>query len=203
MSATEELANRLRWTAFDLLRSGRAVPVGELTAVLDVGPSTVEGAVAELAARGLLEREPDGAVVGVHGLTLLTTRHRLVLDGVALHTWCALDAIGIPAALDVDAEITTECGWCRRILRLRIHAGVAGEDAGAVLWLPTSPCANVRAEFCPLANLFCNTAHLAAWQRGSDATGEILTVEEAVALGRQWWCRLPIGCCDTGSSAGA
>lgn len=33
------------------------------------------------------------------------TRHRLILDGQGLYTWCAIDAVGIPAALSLDAQV--------------------------------------------------------------------------------------------------
>src|SRR5262249_11207943 len=96
MSLTEGLADQLRWTAFDRLRAGRPAPVTDLAGALRIDPSTAEAAVGDLAVRGVLERDSTGAVVGAHGLTLVTTRHRLVVDGVELYTWCALDAIGIP-----------------------------------------------------------------------------------------------------------
>src|SRR5262249_24938634 len=159
MNVGEDLADQVRWAAFDLVRAGRPAGGADLAAALRADPSTMEAAVGALTARGLLERDSHGAVVGVHGLTLWPTRHRLVLDGIALYTWCALDAIGIPAALGIDAEVTTVCGWCAQSLRLLVDDGAPIADAPHVLWLPTSPCANVRADFCPLANLFCNTTH--------------------------------------------
>jgi alkylmercury lyase len=77
-----------------------------------VSPTELATTLAGLARAGLVEQDPTGAITGAHGLTLAPTRHHLVLAGVDLHTWCALDAIGIPAAVDTDAEIATRCGWC-------------------------------------------------------------------------------------------
>ena len=49
----------------------------------------------------------DGLITGVGGLSSTPTMHRLVLDGVELYCWCALDTLGIPAALVADASIVS------------------------------------------------------------------------------------------------
>jgi alkylmercury lyase len=201
VGVTEGLADGLRWAAFDLLRTGRPAPITDVAVAVRVDSALAEAAASELAGAGLLERDRSGVVVGAHGLTLLATRHQLVLDGVELHTWCALDAIRIPAALDADATVTTACGRCQRTLRVRVKNGVVSGEAAVVLWLPTSPCDNVREEFCPLANLFCDADHLESWRRRADDTsGEVLSLEQAAEVGRQWWSRTPGGCCDAGPS---
>ncbi len=202
MTGTEGLLDRIRWAAFGVLRRGRPAPLTDLAARLHVDPDVAEGAARGLDRAGLLERDPDGTIVGAHGLTLLPTPHQLVLDGVELHTWCALDAIGIPAGLDLDAEVSTRCGWCQRPLRVRVDAGVPSAEQAAVVWWPTSPCVNVRAEFCPLANLFCDREHLESWHRGVGATaGEVLDLLQAAELGRLWWPR-SAGCCDPAPPTG-
>ena len=69
---------------------------------------------------GLVERDTAGRVVGIAGLTLEPTKHRLVLDGQGLYTWCAIDAVGIPAALSLDAQVTTSCAHRGATLSVRI-----------------------------------------------------------------------------------
>lgn len=56
---------------------------------------------------GRVEVDDDGVLVGIHGLVTRPTRHRIDLDGGVVHTWCALDAIGIPAALGINASAVT------------------------------------------------------------------------------------------------
>jgi alkylmercury lyase len=192
VSVVGGIAHALWWAAFDRLRTGHPARVSDLAATLHIEPSTVEAAAADLASAGLLEQDPSGDVVGANGLTLLATRHRLVLDGVELYTWCALDAIGIPAALGVDADLTTTCGWCERARRVHVESGVPFADAAVVLWLPPSACANLRDEFCSLANLFCDRDHLESWRRSAGGPGgEARTVEQVADLGREWWSRSP------------
>jgi hypothetical protein len=197
VSVADRVANALRWAAFDRLRTGHPARLSDLAAMLHVDHGAVEAAAGELTAAGLLERDPSERVVGAHGLTLLATRHRLVLDGVELHTWCALDAIGIPAAYGADADVITTCGWCERTVHVQVKRGLPAADAAVVLWLPTSACGNVRDEFCPLANLFCDRDHLESWHRSAaNPRGEVRTLEQAAALGREWWSRTPAGCCE-------
>ena len=56
--------------------------------------------VAALVAVGRAEVD-DGRLVGAHGVVGRPTAHRIEHAGGVVHTWCALDAIGIPAALGI------------------------------------------------------------------------------------------------------
>ena len=99
---------------------------------------------------GKIEIDDNGTVVGAHGLTLLPTRHTLTIGNAELYTWCALDAIGIPAAAAEDARVVTTCGWCEQTLTITVVAGTPADDgAGVVLWLPIEPYDNLREQFCP------------------------------------------------------
>ena len=71
---------------------------------------------------GRLELDDQGVVVGVHGLTARPTAHRIEHAGGEVHTWCALDAIGIPAALALDAAAVTTCPACAAVLRVPLGA---------------------------------------------------------------------------------
>jgi hypothetical protein len=195
---SDDLAHEIRWAAFERVRTGHAITTSELAEQLGAPPEKIAVALDELERAGLIERAPTDAIVGGHGLTLTPTRHHLVLDGIALHTWCALDAIGIPAALDTDAEITTPCGWCDRPLTLTVHTGTPEPAADMVLWLPRDPCTNVRQQFCPHANLHCDRDHLDRWRaRAGEPSGDVLTVADATSLGRDWWGQTDRSdCCD-------
>jgi hypothetical protein len=103
--------------------------------------------------------------------------------------------------LGADAAVHSPCGWCDREIAVELDAGVPFSEPDVLVWLPTSSCTNVREEFCPLANLFCNRAHLDSWRLDAQtAPGEALSVERAAALGRRWWSRGVIGCSDDAPS---
>jgi hypothetical protein len=191
------LAEQVRWAAFDRLVAGHPASPGALAEELGVEVAQVRGVVEDQARRGLVDVDGDGRVLGAHGLTLMPTDHELVVEGVVLHTWCALDAIGIPAALGAGARVTTRSGDGRQVV-LELHAGEPRDAGDAVLWLPTGSCADLRADFCAVANVFTTPAGLDAWRhRAGDPPGRILTISEAAELGRAWWTRGTDGCCST------
>ena len=188
---SDNLAERIRWAAFDRVRAETAATPVELAAELQIPLADVEGLLAAQAAVGRIELDAAGSVLGSLGLTLSTTKHTLELDGTALHTWCALDALGIPAASAVSGRVITACGWCGCTLTVAIEAGVAEEDDQMVLWLPAEPCDDdMREQFCSLANLFCDAAHLERWRKDtSHPRGKALRVLAAAEVGREWWRR--------------
>ncbi|MHB1509320.1 MAG: organomercurial lyase [Acidimicrobiales bacterium] len=137
---------------------------------------------------GLVERDADDRTVGFAGLTLEPTNHLLVLDGQSLHTWCAIDVVGIPAALSLDAHVTTSCAHCGAQLTVDIDRGEPPSQSSFRGWLPPTDCKNVRAELCPLANLFCSLEHLEQWLDGAgDPSGEAADLARFAELGRQAW----------------
>jgi Alkylmercury lyase/DprA winged helix domain len=189
LASGSEAARQVRQAGFAaLLETKEPVGVDELAAWTSLGAEAVRGAIGELESMGLARVGPDGRLVGTAGLSVVPSRHRLELDGRVFHTWCALDAVGIPAALGVDARAATACPWCGRELALEIRAGEPTGLADAVIWLPSRSCTNVADELCPDMNMFCNEVHLRAWRSGRrDPPGRSLTVREAAALGRIWW----------------
>lgn len=184
-SPREEAVRRL---AFRTLRRGEVASPAAIAESAGLSVGEVDDALQSLASGGQVELDEDGRVVGSAGLTLLPTPHRLTLAGVPLHTWCAIDAIGIPAALGQDALATTSCPRCGRELRIEFERGRPASEPGFVAWLPTDPCSNVREELCAQANLFCDEEHLRSWRAGSgDPRGEVLSLSQVEALGRESW----------------
>lgn len=181
-----ETARRIAITGFGALWAGRTVTLGELGggdgAVLDA-------AVAHLRAGGRIEIASDGRLLAVRGLTCRPTRHRIEHRGGRVNTWCALDAIGIPAALGIDARAITTCPTCNGELVVALAAGRPVPLAGAVLWYPetTGAWEHLVDQFCSRANLFCSLEHLRDRMSGETASGAIMTVEEVAEMGREAW----------------
>ncbi len=57
------------------------------------------------------------------GLSLTPTSHRLRLNQREMFAWCAADAVGIPAALSLDAEIDSACQFCRTPIHIAMKKG--------------------------------------------------------------------------------
>jgi alkylmercury lyase len=171
-------AHGLGVRGFVALWRGERRSIGELTD----DAVTVEA----LVAGGRLELDDQGIVAGVHGLVARPTAHRIEHSGGVVHTWCAFDAVGIPAALAIDAVAVTCCPACGTALRVVIRGGVPEDDARFRLWLPGGECTNLVEDFCHHANLYCDADHLGAVV-GSGTPGTAVTVTEAAAMGLATW----------------
>jgi hypothetical protein len=152
-----ETVRRIAVTGFRALWSGRTVTLAEL---VDGDAAVVTEAADHLRARGRIELSDDGHVLAVHGLARRPTRHRIEHDGGVVNAWCALDAIGIPAALAIDARAVTQCPTCGRELVVTLTHGAPQALPGAVLWYAEVRCGHLIDDFCSGANLFCSIDHL-------------------------------------------
>ena len=139
-----------------------------------------------LTAAGRVELDDAGILVGAHGLTARATAHRIEHAGGRVNTWCALDAIGIPAALTLTATAVTACPHCGSELRVLLEAGRARAHPDVFLWLPGGPCSHLVEDFCRHANLYCSRDHLTAVVP-PDRPGQAVDVAEAAAIGRLIW----------------
>ena len=179
---------RIERAAFIAVRQGHAPNVPELAAGTSMDLDTVAGALAHLVEAGQANLDGTGRVVAVAGLSVVTARHELILDGQPLFTWCAWDAIGIPAALAADAEVRTRCAYCGVMIEIQLAGGRLATDAPAVLWLPLRCGGNPQLAWCPQANLFCGPAHLVAWRAvQGEPPGETVGLAEAVRRGAAHW----------------
>ena len=188
MADAAVLDDQVRHTAFALLvRDGRPVALERLEASLPESAARAQtsDAVERLAASGHLDRDPSGAVVGAGGLTLADAPHRLLLRGRDYRTWCAYDAIGIPAALGAEGAISTRCGVCGRAIAVRLPAA-ADEERPERLWLAAGG-ADLRAEFCTPTVLLCSPEHADVWAERQGHRGRILDLGQARRLGAGAW----------------
>lgn len=174
------------------IRAGQHLTLTELASAASLEPSRVQTVIDGLLARQAVT-VTDGRVDGIAGLTTRPTKHTLTIDDHDRHTWCAFDAVGIPAALGLDAIVTTRCRTCNATIHVTFTAGqtIATEPWG---WLPSfDGCGSqLRDEFCSAADLFCTRDHLAQWHSAAGSpAGEANPLGELVDIGRAVWdhCR--------------
>lgn len=180
-----EVVRRLAIAGFVALWRGEPAVPGEL---VDADPAVLEAALDHLRIRGRVEFSEEGHVVAVHGLSRRPTVHRIAHAGGEVNTWCALDAIGIPAALGIDAVALTRCPVCEATMTVTFSGGVPSPLAGFVLWYPEIPgCGHLVDDFCSGANLFCSIEHLLRWVGDRLSAGRAMTIDEAVEIGREAW----------------
>jgi alkylmercury lyase len=184
-----EEETRVRQAAFRSILRGRAPDASELAQATELDLESVEQAVDSLVRKGQAVVDGAGGIVGSAGLSLVPARHRLRLEENEFHTWCAIDAVGIPAALGVDAAAATACPTCGRPIEVEFRQGRAPENRELRAWLPRQDCCtSVVDELCPDMNLFCTEAHLEQWRRRTgNPVGTALSLEETEELGRHWW----------------
>jgi len=122
--------------AFQGLLHGRPTRLDSLARTLDLSVVVVETAVARLVERGTMARDAEtGEIVAARGLSLTKTPHTLTLDGHQVHAFCAVDAVGIPAALDLDARVQSRCHLCGTPLTITFAKGVVTDaPPGIVIW---------------------------------------------------------------------
>jgi alkylmercury lyase len=134
--STEEQA--IRRAAFHAILDGEAIDRAGLVVATGLMPEKVDALLDGLAGRGLVVVEPDsGRVVGSWGLSLVPADHRLRIRGRALYTWCAEDAVGIPAGLGEDASIISSCHQCGVLVNVEMAAGqvARAEPPDVRLWV--------------------------------------------------------------------
>ncbi len=193
LAGDDEASARLREFAFGaLLAAPVPVDVDTLATLSGLARSMVESSLGRLAAAGRVDRDEDGRVLGSAGLTIAEGPHGLQLGGHQYRTWCAFDAIGIPAALGVDAHIETACPVCDRDITIELVAGLApvpgrvpAADA-ARLWLSAGG-ADMRADFCTPTVLLCSQEHASVWSERQQGRGTALDLTDAVVEGAASW----------------
>lgn len=175
---------RIAVQGFRALWSGLSVTLAEL---LGEDGTALAEAAEHLRSRGRIELTGDGHLIAVHGLSRRSTPHRIEHDDDVINTWCALDAIGIPAALGIDAWARTKCPTCQRPLPVKLSAGDPQPLPGAVFWYPEVAGGHLIEDFCSGANLFCTTEHLEGWAGGGSGVGTVMTIAEVADVGRDVW----------------
>src|SRR5262249_38744406 len=169
------------------LLSGAPVTVRQIADRRKVPLAPVQAALDQFVSAGAAEVFGDGEIVGAHGLTTDATRHALAVSGRVLHTWCALDVVGIPVALGLDAIASTTCPTCGNRLDVPVREGRT-KPLPYVLWLPAGNCVHLIRDFCSVANLFCNAEHADKWrQHAGDVHGRLVSLAELEDIARAAW----------------
>lgn len=120
---------------FRALLAGGAARAATIPEALGLDPARVASALAALRRRGSLAVDEAGAVTVARGLSAPPTPHRLAVSGAVAYACCAVDAIGIPAALFLDARIESRCHECGAPLAVVMRAGaVAQAPPSIVIW---------------------------------------------------------------------
>lgn len=163
------------------LAKGRPVSPTTLALALD-WPAEKVAAVLEQA-RGT-EYDDDGSIVG-YGLTLRETAHAVEIDGRRLYTWCALDALMLPALIGQTAHVFSRCAATGTPISLTVTPDeirdVEPADMAVSLVFPEAA-ADIRLTFCCHVHFFASLAVGHDWA-AKDAGSQIVNAHDAFDLG--------------------
>ena len=178
------------------LAQGRPVPKDRLDQIVaDMG---IDREDAYRSLRKWAERDADGDVFGVIGLSLNDTPHHFYVNGTRMSTWCAADALFVPAVLGRAATVESKSPVSGERIRLTVSPqGVEEVDpAGAVVSIVivdpdeanTGSVEAIWGAFCHHI-FFASHEEARRWAAGRDDI-EILSVEEAHELMRLVFSRV-------------
>ena len=120
---------------------------------------------------GRVRFSDHGRVVGIAGLSIEPTRHRIGIGGTTRWTWCALDAIGILGALGREATFTTVVPDSDQEVIVEFTAD-GPEETDAVVFIADGYGSDSVVEtWCPTVNLFPDADAANAWATRHGVSG--------------------------------
>lgn len=150
--------------------------------------------VAQSVIQKMCERDANGNIVGIAGLSQKKHPHRFRANGIKLSTWCALDALFLPIALKQSVQVESLCPETKQKIQLTITPnGVQGYDpaSAAISIVVPSPKQEGLESVEEIWMTFCNHIHFFSSQdaarewftrKGQEIT--VLSLEEGFELGR-------------------
>lgn len=149
--------------------------------------------------RGVTERDSSDSIVGIFGLSLNDHPHRFTVNGASLTTWCAEDALFLPAMLDQTATIESYSPVSREKIRLTVGPEKVEDvsPADAVVSIvtldpskvDTSSVEAIYGNFCEQIHFFASRVEAERWAAGRENV-DILSVEEGYELGKLAFSKL-------------
>jgi alkylmercury lyase len=167
------------------LAKGKPVSVGRLARAAHRD----EGDIAAILRRWPnVHRDGQARVVAFGGLGLTPTPHAFEVAGRRLYTWCAWDALFLPALLGQEARVESACLVTGTEVRLTVgpDGARAAEPPSLQVSFP-APTSTVASD---ITTSFCCHVHFLADQDaaeewlGENQGGLTLSLEDAVELGR-------------------
>ena len=139
------------------------------------------------------ERDADGNVFGIMGLSLNETPHHVSVNGMRMSTWCAGDALFVPALIRRIVTVESKSPVSGEKVRLKVspqgveEAHPVGAVVSIVIVDPGEEnLGSVEAiwgTFCHHIFFFASRKEAERWAAGRDDI-ELLSVEEAYQLVR-------------------
>jgi len=181
---------RLRIDVLRLVAKGSPVPLRKVEQIATKLQMPVDAATSFISK--VSEHDGDGNIIGILGLSQRAHPHRFELKDRVLSTWCAWDALFLPALLRQSATVESSCPVTKERIRVTITPKkveqVSPSDCVVTIADPaTSPEAveEIWAAFCHFVLFFASEDAASRWASKRKQDLRILSVEEAYNLGRR------------------
>jgi|ERR1700682_669343 len=131
---SEALDRAVRMHVFGVVAKTARVPTNsETAAALGLPQAEVEESLRRLAAGKVLVLAPNTVNVWMaNPFSAVPSAFKVRSRGLTYFAPCIWDALGIPAALDADAEIETTCGDCGSAIGIAVRARRLSREEGVV-----------------------------------------------------------------------
>ena len=130
----------LSYAVFRSILEGKALTRDELAGKSRLDRADALDLIETMVGEGRLRLDETGdRLIAAAGLSLAESRHTLIMYGRWYGTWCALDAVGIPAGLDADATVESECLDSGEPVRIEITAGKIASQSPHQLFISLVP----------------------------------------------------------------
>lgn len=142
-------------------------------------------AIAALAADDLIV-VADNRVIGAYPFTTEPTPHQITVNGHALWTMCALDALAVAPVFDVAVSIASHCPASGSAVEIEMRGDrlvsvrPGPEIQVGFAWRAPGTCA--ARNFCPGITFLRDGEALQQWRKGRDVDHDAITLEEAVVV---------------------
>lgn len=140
------------------------------------------------------ERDSEGNIVGIIGLSLRSHPHRFQVKGHTFSTWCAWDSLFLPLMLNQTANVESTCPQTKKKIRLTIGPETVQtyEPSSAVVSIVIpKPTKQGPESVQEIWNVFCHQVHYFSssdaanqWFNGKNQDVVFLSIEDAYQLGR-------------------
>lgn len=184
--------SRLLIRLLQLVSEGSPVPKS-MVEQADSNLQMPSGSTASLVEK-LCERDGNGNIVGILGLSQRNHPHRFTINDRVLSTWCAWDALFIPALLQQAAKVESTCPAtnekvCIRISENRVEAIEPPESVitiavPKVVGVKLESAERIRRAFCCFVHFFVSSESAAEWISANNYDLNVLSVEDGYQLGR-------------------
>jgi len=183
-----DLHLQLQAAAFALLFEHDA-PASEsdIAARTGLDSTQVTAGLGDIEAKGMLRRDSHGAIVGIAGITIEPTQHRIDIGDTTRWTWCALDAVGIIAALERGGRFTTSVPGTGQNITVQISADGRTESTAVVFIADGFTDNTVVDNWCPTVNLFPDAGAAAEWAESSGVTGTPISMTDLIPDAAEMW----------------